>query len=194
MVSGAREFKAHKRKRKKQMKKQTKAKKPTQIGEKKPRSSISDMMRRDREACLEADKKLEQRGIKKPKRDLIKDDPCYGCRFALPSRDVNPLPFDRRFRCNGISRILLKICEAGNLIKAVSDYNPDDRAQDWSTKGTNSSKFYGNLVSAIRSLSDATNLIAARIYAGELKCLKGEATKECFCPNVASALQILENT
>ena len=86
----------------------------------KKRSYISDMMRRDRELCKKRDKELEKAGVKKPTKDIYKDDPCYGCKFALENTNDDLGPFDRRFFCNGFSRMNIQLQQTMNQIKQAS--------------------------------------------------------------------------
>ena len=78
---------------------------------------IIEIFKRDRDACIARDKMLAENGIKKPTRDIYKDDPCYRCKWAIEKRDKNLGLFDRRFRCTGISRICSGLDYAKEIIK-----------------------------------------------------------------------------
>ena len=106
---------------KKKEKKHVKAKQTKAEKDKKQRSSIIDMMRRDREACAKKDKKLAELGIKKEYKDIVKDNPCYGCSFAMEA--VREGPFDPPFVCAGIPRIQYHVkCAQSGICDAITEF------------------------------------------------------------------------
>lgn len=102
-----------------------KAKKAEKKSEPKNRSYVHDMLKRDMESCAGKDAQDAKLGKAKPRRDIFKDDPCYGCRFAMENKDANG-PFDRRFKCYGITRILEQIGAAATIIKELGQHLPSD--------------------------------------------------------------------
>ena len=105
----------------KKAKKTIKTNKENYEKEKKQRSYINDMMRRDRKACAERDKELAKLGIKTECKDPKRDSPCIGCSFAI---EVKPEgPFDSPFVCAGIPRILQRVKYAGSdLVRAGKEF------------------------------------------------------------------------
>ena len=142
-------------------------KKTSKKDTKKKRSYVSDMMRRDMESCIEKDKELAKAGIQKPKRDIYKDDPCYGCKFAKDNRDSNMGPFDRRFHCEGFSRFTNQIGIAAGLI-AEADAAKDERTRI---------KF---LLQAQRTMLYAAMIIGERVENGRLECVQTSGKPSCF--------------
>ena len=141
--------------------------KPSKKDTKKKRSYVSDMMRRDRESCIERDNELAKAGVKKTKKDIYKDDPCYGCKFAKENRDSNIGPFDRRFHCEGISRFTNQIGEAAGLI-AEADAAKDERTRI---------KF---LLQAQRAMLYAAMIVGERVENGRLECIQTSGKPSCF--------------
>ena len=123
---------------------------------KKKRSYVSDMMRRDMESCIERNKELALAGILMPKKDIFKDDPCYRCKFALENKDVSG-PFDRRFKCNGYSRIVNELEKAIVIIRDKKE-----------------------LLHGQQGILYAASLIGERVANGHLECVNTTGKPSCF--------------
>ena len=165
------------------MKKETN-KKSSKKDAKKKRSYISDMMRRDMESCLEKDKELAKAGVQKPKKDIIKDDPCYGCKFALENKDISG-PFDRRFKCNGFPRIVNELkqaiaivwkCGIGNqkFISSMSSCPISKYGH------VTEAEVVKHLLYAQNSILYAASLIGERVASGKLECVETSGKPSCF--------------
>ncbi len=182
------------------------SKKSNKKDAKKKRSYISDMMRRDMESCLEKDKELAKAGVQKPKKDIIKDDPCYGCKFALENKDISG-PFDRRFKCNGFPRIVNELkqaiaivwkCGIGNqkFISSmsscpISKYGHVTEAEvvkhllrKWRfsvrAEVVTEAEVVKHLLHAQNSMLCAASLIGERVANGKLECIETSGKPSCF--------------
>ena len=173
----AQEFNPHRKESamKKKEKKPVKANQDSPEKEKKQRSYISDMMRRDRKACAARDKELARLGIKTECKDLVKDDPCNGCSFAVEANRYGP--FDPPFVCAGIPRILQYVNLAtSDIVQAEKEFAR--------TKKNNE----GMILKAQSSLLEAAGLISKIVSYKKLDCISGNNKPECF-----TAMDSLEN-
>lgn len=134
--------------------------------EKKSRCRELDLMRRDREACIMRDKELAKAGVKPKCKDILKDDCCYGCKFALENKEAYA-PFDRRFLCDGFPRLTHRIGVAAGLIAEGSSAN-DEKSRI---------KF---LLRAQSELLLAAMLIGERVENGRLECVQTTGRPSCF--------------
>ena len=132
------------------------SKKASPNDSKKKRSYVSDMMRRDMESCIEKDKELAKAGVQKPKKDIYKDDPCYGCKYAIANKNVRG-PFDRRFKCNGYSRIVNELEKAIEIIRDKKE-----------------------LLHGQQGVLFAAALIGERVANGHLECVNTTGKPSCF--------------
>ena len=160
------------------------SKKTSPKDSKKKRSYVSDMMRRDMESCIERNKELALAGVLMPKKDIIKDDPCYGCKFALENKDISG-PFDRRFKCNGFPRIVNELKQAIDIVWKCGIGNQKFIS---SMSGCPISK-YGHiteaevvklLLHAQNSMLYAASLIGERVASGKLECIETSGKPSCF--------------
>lgn len=117
---------------------------------------VSEMFKRDRDACIVRDKMLAEDGIKKPTRDIYKDDPCYRCKWAVEKRDKNLGPFDRRFSCTGISRI----CHGLDYAKEIINK--------------------GELLHGQQIVLNTAMLIGRVVKEGTIACVSGNDKPSCF--------------
>ena len=151
---------------------------------KKKRSYVSDMMRRDMESCIERNKELALAGVLMPKKDIIKDDPCYGCKFALENKEVSG-PFDRRFKCNGFPRIVNELkqaiaivwkCGIGNqkFISSMSSCPISKYGH------VTEAEVVKHLLHAQNSMLCAASLIGERVANGKLECIETSGKPSCF--------------
>ena len=137
-----------------------------------------DLMKADMESCATSDKALEKAGIKKLTRDIYKDDCCFGCKFALENMDEKIGPFDRRFVCFGITRILEQIIAAEQLIKENTNCLPEYSSS--SMKYALKEKISRSFLSAQDHLLAAAHLIALHIKDTTLECEDGKERPSCF--------------
>ena len=148
---------------------------------KKPCKTAVDLMKTDMESCAESDKKLESAGIKKPMRDIYKDDCCYGCSFAIETKDENMGPFDRRYKCNGFSRILNPIATAYQLVKNVSGFkierDYDQKSKTWSMKWEEALE---GLLKAQQVLLVAASIIGERANGKPIDCVDSKEKPLCY--------------
>lgn len=160
------------------------SKKTSPNDSKKKRSCISDMMRRDMESCIEKDKELAKAGVQKPKKDIIKDDSCYGCKFALENKEVSG-PFDRRFKCNGFPRIINELAQAIEVVRKCGIGNQ----KFISSMSSCPISKYGHiteaevvkhLLHAQNSMLYAASLIGERVASGKLECVETNGKPSCF--------------
>lgn len=151
---------------------------------KKKRSYVSDMMRRDMESCIERNKELALAGILMPKKDIIKDDPCYGCKFALENKEVSG-PFDRRFKCNGFPRIVNELAQAIEVVRKCGIGNQ----KFISSMSHCPMEKYGHLTEddvrkrlliAQNAILCAASLIGERVASGKLECIDTRGKPSCF--------------
>ena len=151
---------------------------------KKKRSYVSDMMRRDMESCIERNKELALAGALMPKKDIIKDDPCYGCKFALENKDISG-PFDRRFKCNGFPRIVNELKQAIDIVWKCGIGNQ----KFISSMSSCPISKYGHvteaevvkqLLHAQNSMLCAASLIGERVASGKLECIETSGKPSCF--------------
>ena len=151
---------------------------------KKKRSYVSDMMRRDMESCIDKDKELAKAGVQKPKKDIIKDDPCYGCKFALDYERVSG-PFDRRFKCNGFPRIVNELAQAIEVVRKCGIGNQ----KFISSMSLCPMSKYGHqteddvrkhLLYAQNAILCAASLIGERVANGKLECIETSGKPSCF--------------
>lgn len=148
------------------MKKNKKVVKKT---EPKNRSYVRDMIKRDMESCAEKDIQDAKLGKAKPKRDIYKDDPCYHCTFAMENRDENIGPFDRRFVCFGITRILNLLMSAASIVKKVGNYVPSPETS-LSPSYISPERRNQQLLKAQDRLLYVSHLIALLVRDGKLDC------------------------
>lgn len=133
---------------------------------KRSRCRESDLMRRDRKACIMRDKELAKAGVKPKCKDILKDDCCYGCKSALENKDAYA-PFDRRFVCDGFSRFTHQIgVAAGFLAEGYS-------AKDETTK----IRF---LMKVQKELLYLAMIIGERVEKGKLECIETNGKPSCF--------------
>lgn len=163
-----------------------KAKKALKKSEPKNRSYVHDMLKRDMESCAEKDAEDAKLGKAKPKRDIFKDDPCFGCKFAMENKDANG-PFDRRFKCYGITRILEQIGAAATIIKELGQHLPSDSYV--STTYMNSSDRNRKMLEAQGYILSAAQLISLSVRNGLLDCLETRGNKpSCYFNAVNEAV------
>ena len=135
---------------------------------KKNRSYIYDMMKRDMDSCRKRGEKLAAAGIKTPTKDIFKDDCCYGCWFAVENKDDNLGPFDRRYKCRGVSRAMRSIAEAHKILTELLNYNP--QADIWHQKTTRE-EAVERLMAAQKQLLDASSLIGVLVTDKTIACV-----------------------
>lgn len=160
------------------------SKKTSPKDSKKKRSYVSDMMRRDMESCIEKDKELAKAGVQKPKKDIIKDDPCYGCKFALENKDISG-PFDRRFKCNGYPRIVNELKQAIDIVwkcgignqKFISSMSSCPISKYGHVTETEVVK---RLLHAQNAILCAASLIGERVANGRVECIETSGKPSCF--------------
>lgn len=152
-----------------------------QVDPKKKRSYISDMMRRDREACIEKDRELVAAGIKKPKKDIIRDDSCYGCAFAIDNKDVTG-PFDRRFKCSGFPRAINELTSAVKILKDASTGKKEVICRNGEVIKVplTSKETDYRFLSAQQGILLAASLIGERLANGYLECVQTSGKPSCF--------------
>ena len=160
------------------------SKKSNKKDAKKKRSYISDMMRRDMESCLEKDKKLAKDGIKKPKKDIFRDDPCYRCKFAIENKYVDG-PFDRRFKCNGFPRIINELESAIDIVKKSGIGNQKFLNSTYPYPNTLDGQMgeddvVKSLLKAQQSILLAASLISERVANSFLECVNTTGKPSCF--------------
>lgn len=160
------------------------SKKTSPKASKKNRSYVSDMMRRDMESCIERNKELALAGILMPKKDIFKDDPCYGCKFALENKEVSG-PFDRRFKCNGFPRIENELAKAIEVVRKCGIGNQKFISSMSYCPMTESGHLTeddvrNRLLHAQNVILHAASLIGERVANGKLECIETSGKPSCF--------------
>lgn len=145
------------------------------------RSYVRDMIRRDMKSCIEQDDVLTKAGVKKPKKDIFKDDPCYGCAFAIDNKDVTG-PFDRRFKCSGFPRAINELTSAVKILKDASTgkkevicLNGEVIKVPLTSKETD-----GRLLRVQQGILLVASLIGEWLVNGHLECVQTSGKPSCF--------------
>lgn len=154
------------------------------------RSYVRDMIRRDMESSIAQDHARTAAGIQKPKKDIFKDDPCYGCTFAFDNKHVEG-PFDRRFKCAGLPRIVGELESAIRILtEAYAKSTPQNRCLEpgevyhrelaKKKKEGSASSFVTQLCVAQNSILVAAASIGELFANGCLECKETSGKPSCF--------------
>lgn len=145
---------------------------------KKPCKTAINLMAEDAQTSRIEDEELAKRGFLKPKKDIFRDDCCYGCRFTIENRDDNLGPFDRRFYCQGVTRIIHVLKEAIATVEQVSRF--DTQASSVSGKHITNELLMQRLLEAQSRILYAGNMIAERVATNHLECVTTHDRPSCY--------------